>query len=234
MSITQRGRRFKKGVLYPILYEVSEKCEEEYWKQFFLDLSIGKNIRNITVGNGVICCTNKKKGFDYYFSNKTSDEIITELIPILTANVITCSEKHIKVRNIVDQVKQELEDLKNGKWSKIRRKNIKISLLLDFITEFQSNNNLNWSECVSIYNILSNNFNSHIMTKIIEMDNGKIQSIEGLSVVDGKVVFNHSFYCNEKSLTENEIEEENVKESFEIMWDSYVKRYFKNIRMMLS
>ena len=237
MSITQRGRKFKKGIIYPIFYEVSQKCEDEYWKQFFLDLSIGKIIRNIIIGNGNIFCTNKKNSFEYNFVNKSSDIIIKELIPILISNFVTCSEKHIKIKNIVEQIKKENDELKNGKWSKIRRKNLKISLLLEYISEFQNKNNLNWNDCAHVYEILSNNINSHIMTKIIHLEHGKIQNIEGLNIdKDGNICFENIFYSSDKNMDVEilEIEDEKKEEKFELQWDLYIKRYFKKIRMMLS
>jgi len=236
MSITQRGRNFKKGIVFPLLYEVSEKCKDEYWKQFFLDLSIGKSIRDVRVSNRQICCTNKKKSFEYYFADKNSEEIVNELIPILVSNFITCSEKHIKIKNISDQVKHEIEELKNGKWSQIRRKNLKLSLLMDYVKTLQSDHKLNWNDCINLYEVLSSNFNSHVMTKLINMENGKISRIEGIEIEDSKLVFNHNFYTSEKNydVTEYTSPEEEKEESFANLWNSYVKRYFKNIRATLT
>lgn len=238
MSITQRGRQFKKGVIFPILYEVSEKCEDEYWKQLFFDLSIGKIIKNINISNGHISCTSKRKGFQYFFIHKTADEIIIELIPLLISNFITCSEKNVKIKNIVEQIKKENDDMKQTKWSKIRRKNIKLSLISDYIISLQKNNNIPWNNCTHVYNILVNNFNSHIMTKIVSMEDGKIKSIDGLEVKDNVLVFNHNFYDNDKiEYNKEEVDDEEnneCEENLEIIWESYIKRYFKNIRMMLS
>lgn len=236
MSITQRGRNFKKGIVFPLLYEVSETCKDDYWKQFFLDLSIGKSIRDISVSNGQLCCINKKRSFEYYFADKTSEDIINELIPILVSNYVTCSEKHIKIKNISEQVKQEIEELKNGKWSQIRRKNLKISLLMEYVKFIQTEHNLNWNDCVQLYDVLSSNFNSHIMTKLINMENGKISKIEGIEIVNSRIVFNHNFYTNEKNyeLTDSSNEIEEKEESFSVLWNSYIKRYFKNIRMTLT
>lgn len=236
MSITQRGRQFKKGVIFPILYEVSEKCEDEYWKQLFFDLSIGKIIKNINISNGHISYASKRKGFQYYFIQKTSDEIINELIPQLVSNFIMCSEKNTKIKNITEQIKKENDDMKQTKWSKIRRKNVKLNLISEYIINLQKTNNLSWANCSRIHNILVNNFNSHIMTKIVSMENGKINSIEGINIVNNVLIFNHSFYdkieYNKEDVEEEEINE--TEENFEILWDSYVKRYFKNIRLMLS
>jgi hypothetical protein len=201
-----------------------------------LDLSIGKSIRDVSVNNGQLCCINKKRSFEYYFADKTCEEIINELIPILVSNFITCSEKHIKIKNISEQVKQELEELKNGKWSQIRRKNLKLSLLMEYVKSLQAKHKLNWNDCVQLYEVLSTNFNSHVMTKLINMENGKISKIEGIEIEDSKLMFNHNFYTSEKNydITEYTSGEEEKEESFANLWNSYVKRYFKNIRMTLT
>lgn len=242
MSISYRGRQFKKGVIYPLFLEVSEKCKDEYWKQFFLDLSIGKIIKGIHVSNGHIATTNKKKGFTYYFVKKTSDDLINELIPILISNCNTCPDKNVKIKSIVEKIKKENEETKLGKWSKIRRKNIKVALLQEYLSDLQKNNNISWSECSYVYNILNNNINSHIMTKIVNLENGKITNIKGLELIDGKLIFENDFYTNIKEEKKIEEDEENINDEIEFiadqkletLWDSYIKRYFKTIRMMLS
>ena len=247
MSISYRGRQFKKGVIFPLFLEVSEKCKDDYWKQFFLDLSIGKMIKGVQVSNGHILSTNKKKGFSYYFVKKTYNDIINELIPILIGNCNTCPDKNVKLKSITEKIKKENEEIKLGKWTKIRRKNIKVSLLQEYLTELQKNNNLSWQECSYAYNILNNNINTSIMSKIVNLENGKITSIKGLEIVDGKLIFEHDFYTNikeeKKGIEESDDESEKsvneefeliVDEKLEILWDSYIKRYFKTIRMMLS
>lgn len=247
MSISYRGRQFKKGVIFPLFLEVSEKTKDDYWKQFFLDLSIGKIIKGVHVSNGHIQSSNKKKGFSYYFVKKTSDDIINELIPILISNCNTCPDKNVKLKSITEKIKKENEEIKLGKWTKIRRKNIKVALLQEYLTELQKNNNLSWIECSYVYNILNNNINSSIMSKIVNLEDGKIINIKGLEVLDGKIIFEHEFYTNIKEEKKNieEIEEEYEKntneeielltdEKLETLWDSYIKRYFKTIRMMLS
>jgi hypothetical protein len=247
MSISYRGRQFKKGVIFPLFLEVSEKCKDDYWKQFFLDLSIGKIIKGVQVSNGHILSTNKKKGFSYYFIKKTPDDLINELIPILIGNCNTCPDKNVKLKSITEKIKKENEEIKLGKWTKIRRKNIKVALLQEYLSELQKNNNLSWQECSYAYNILNNNINTSIMSKIVNLENGKITNIKGLEIIYGKLVFEHDFYTNvkeEKKCTEesdddteknvNEEMESIVDEKLENMWDSYIKRYFKTIRMMLS
>jgi hypothetical protein len=242
MSISYRGRQFKKGVIYPLFLEVSEKCKDEYWKQFFLDLSIGKIIKGVAVCNGHISSTNKKKGFCYYFVKKTYEDLINELIPILINNCNTCPDKNVKMKTIVEKIKKENDEIKIGKWSKIRRKNIKTSLLQEYLTDLQKNNNLPWYECSYVYNILNNNINSHIMTKIVNLENGKITSIKGLEIINGKLVLEHDFYSNvkeeKKSEEDDKITEDEIDlttdEKLETLWDLYIKRYFKTIRMMLS
>jgi len=247
MSITQRGRKFKKGIVHSVFYEVSQKCEDEYWKQFFLELSIGKNIRNIFLSNGKISCTNKKNNFEYYYSDKSPDDIIRELIPILIDNYVSGTEKNVKIKTIIEQIKKENEDLRLGKWSKIRRKNLKISLLQEFMAEFQKKHNLYWDDCTYVYRIFASNINRSILTKLVQYEDGKIININGLDVDENnKIVFHNNFYNSEKDDTERnhtsiedieetgEAEDENEEESFQNQWELYIKRYFKNIRSMLS
>jgi hypothetical protein len=239
MSISHRGRKFKKGIIYPLFFEVSERCEDEYWKQFFMDISIGKPVKGIIVNNGQICSQNKKKGFDYMFVYKNAEDILNELLPILEKNYNTCSEKNIKSRNVIDQVKQELKEIKNSKWSKIRRKNIKKSLLLDYITDVQKKYNIPLNKCIFIYDTLSFHANSQLMSKIVIMNEGKIESINGLTFTEGNIQMEIDFYKDKyKDYEEDEeiVKEDEVIQKLNVdqVWESYIKTYFKTIRNTLS
>jgi hypothetical protein len=248
MSITQRGRKFKKGIIYPLFFEVSEKCEEEYWKQFFVDLSIGKNSKGLIVNNGMIYSNNKKNGFCYHFSNKNSIEIIEELLPILSNNYITCSDKNIKNKNIIEQVKKDLQEIKTLKWTKIRRKNIKITMIMNYIIDLKNTHKLNQVSCSNVYRILYNNVSSQKLSKLITTENGKIKNIDGIKIIDKDLYFNLDYEEEkeekefEKEEKEYEKEEENEREEIEdfyeypleIIWENYIKRYLKNNRILLS
>ena len=236
MSISHRGRKFKKGIIYPLFFEVSEKCEDEYWKQFFMDISIGKPVKGILLNNGQICSQNKKKGFEYMFINKTPDDIINDLLPVLEKNYNTCSEKNIKTRNVIDQVRIELKEIKNSKWSKIRRKNIKKSLLMDFISEAHKKYDIPLNRCIGIFDTLSYNSNSQLMSKIVVMNEGKIESINGLSFSQGKVDMDIDFYKEKYKEHYDDEEEEEVLQKMNIdqIWENYIKTYFKTIRNTLS
>jgi hypothetical protein len=156
---------------------------------------------------------------------------------MLKSSFNTSVEKKIKLNTIIEQLKKENEELKNGKWSKVRRKNIKLILLQDFIVNFQKEHNLNWNECSMLYSLLSANIVSSELTKIVNMDNGKIHSIEGLSVEGNKIIFNNNFFHGGDYVPADEeelINEEKVEESFSSQWQTYLKKYFKNIRMELS
>jgi hypothetical protein len=236
MSISHRGRKFKKGIIYPLFFEVSEICEEDYWKQFFMDISIGKQVKGIIVNNGHVYSQNKKKGFCYMFINKTSSDVINELLPILEQNHNTCSEKNIKTRNVIEQVKNELQEIKNSKWSKIRRKNIKKALLSDYVIENQKRYNLTWEKCIRIYDTLSYNSNSQLMSKIVNMNEGKIESINGIVFKEGTIEMDINFYKDKYTCEEDLLEEEEDFQKFnaEQLWETFVKGYFKEIRNTLS
>lgn len=236
MSISHRGRKFKKGIIYPLFFEVSEKCEDEYWKQFFMDISIGKPVKGILLNNGQICSQNKKKGFEYMFINKTPDDIINDLLPVLEKNYNTCSEKNIRTRNVIDQVRLELKEIKSSKWSKIRRKNIKKALLMDFISEAQKKYDIPLNRCIGIFDTLSFNSNSQLMSKIVVMNEGKIESINGLSFSQGKVDMDIDFYKEKYKESYDEEEEEEVLQKMNVdqIWENYIKIYFKTIRNTLS
>lgn len=248
MSITQRGRKFKKGIIYPLFFEVSEKCEDEYWKQFFMDLSIGKNSKGLIVNNGMIYSNNKKNGFCYHFSNKNSDEIISELLPILSNSYITCSDKNIKNKNIIEQVKKDLQEIKTLKWTKIRRKNVKINMIMSYIIELKNTHKLTQLSCNNVYRILYNNVSSQKLSKLITTENGKIKNIDGIKIENNNIEFNldyeedkedKDYDRDEKDYDKEEDDDKEEKEDLheyplEILWENYIKRYLKNNRILLS
>src|SRR5271170_4614528 len=112
--------RKPKNILYPLLEECALKSTDEFWKNLYEELSVGKCTKGVYIQNNIVSTYNKKTGFCYSIVNKTSDEIMRELHILIMKHTNLCSKKDLDKKNkILSVIKNELQ---YEKWSNIKRK----------------------------------------------------------------------------------------------------------------
>lgn len=220
----KKGRQ--KEVIYSILIECSEIVMDDFWKQFYKDLSTGKSTKGIYITNGVIQTSNKRNGFIYTITDKTPEIIIHELHHLLTTYTNICSKKDInKKRQILKEIEDEIEEYKTSKWSSIKRKNYKNSLFIEYVLGLKKTYNLSWPSAIQAYKTITYAFDSKTHgSKDVNYINSKIVDIEDIEYIDGSII-------NNREILED-IREENIEGnvSLQKLFDSYINSWVKFIK----
>jgi len=183
-SIKKKGRR--KEIIYPILQECALLSKDDFWKQFYEDLSIGKSTKGIYIINGSIQTSNKRNGFTYNITDKSPEDIITELHSLLINYTGIYSKKDVaKRKQFVDEIEEELKEYKNSKWTSIKRKNVRLMLLADFAIYLGKKHSLPWSKVIQSFETIISAFdNKTHKSKDISYKNGKVLAIDDIEFDD--------------------------------------------------
>lgn len=217
----KKGRQ--KEVIYNILNECSEIVNDEFWKQFYKDLATGKSTKGIYITNGVIHTSNKRNGFIYTITDKSSDIIVHDLHHLLTTYTNICSKKDInKKRQILKEIEDELEEYKNSKWSSIKRKNYKNMLIVEHVLNLQKSYNLSWHATINAYKTIIYAFDSKTHnSKDVNYENGKIIDIEDIEYDDDCIV-------NRREIIE-EIKDDTVEGNISLqkLFEPYIASWIK-------
>ena len=219
------SKRFKKTIVYPVFTKCAENCKDEFWKQLFEDLAFSKTPKNIIILSQQIVCTNGKKSFSkmcnsYDFSHKTYSQICEELIPFLQTNSSIFSTKDLKKKKkVIQDLKKELSEQNNQKWQQIKNNNLKKIMILDFVIDVKNKYNWEWSHTKNFLNYLLNYIKRQGSSKKIEVVEGKILSIEGISIERFEL---DSF---------GDFSKENKYKSLkkDTRWEVYIKKHLKLI-----
>lgn len=218
-------------VIYPILLECASQTKDGFWSRFYQDLSKGKSTKGIYISNGTIQTSNKRNGFSYCIIDKAPEVIISELHHLLTTHTSICSKEDLLKRKIIiKEIEDEFDEYDKGQWTQIKRKNIKLMLIIEYILRLKKKYDLNWNETINGLQTINLALENKTHTsKDINYKRGRIYSINDIELSsDNKTFINLrlSTIKDDKSLTNdtNPI----ILQSF---WDNYLTawiRYIKN------
>jgi hypothetical protein len=187
-QISKRGRQ--RDVIYPILSECASLVKDEYWRQFYDDLAVGKPTKGIWISNGVVQTSNRRNGFSYNITDKAPEVIIAELHHLLIAHTSICSRKDmIKQKQFMKEIEEELEEYDRGKWTSIKRKHMRTMLLVDYAINLGKRYKLSWPAIIGAYNVITNAFESKTHnSKDVSYENGEIVDIDDIELDTDKGV----------------------------------------------
>ncbi len=217
--VKEKSKR-QKEVVYPILYECSLLQNDEFWKKLFDDLSRGKCPKGITIFNGIISSTNKRKSFTFNVTNKTDpEETAEELINILKNNAYIYSVKDIENKD------NEEESADADNWKK-KTKKMKETPIVNYILTLKKKYKLSNRNTRRLYDSIKHAFNYRThKTNDIEIENGVVVDIADF-VYDKKL----KMVVNTRLETYDEkMEEASVKDILGNKWEKYVNNVIKSI-----
>ena len=217
--VKEKSKR-QKEVVYPILYECSLLQNDEFWKKLFDDLSRGKCPKGITIFNGIISSTNKRKSFTFNVTNKTDpEETAEELINILKNNAYIYSVKDIENKD------NEEESADADNWKK-KTKKMKETPIVNYILTLKKKYKLSNRNTRRLYDSIKHAFNYRThKTNDIEIENGVVVDIADF-VYDKKL----KMEVNTRLETYDEkMEEASVKDILGNKWEKYVNNVIKSI-----
>ena len=210
-----------------ILLECSKISNDEFWKQFYMDLATGKSFRGITLsGDTIYSVRSKKNGFSYYITDKTPEIIISELQHLLVTQTNIYNSTDIERKNsIIDEIKSEFDSYDNtDKWTSVKNKNIRDMYIINFTIKLIKKHDIPWSNAHDIYNTIINAFESKShSSKDVVYNNGKIKYIADIEYcpIERKVV-------NKRPFPEKQIIEVK-KNKLQNLFEPYINTIIKNI-----
>jgi hypothetical protein len=213
----------KKDIIYPIFIECLNFCENKFWLSIFEDLAYGKTPHGTFIHKNFFCCNYKGKEFSYKIEELEPKIIYSDIFNLLTKKLKILSEEDRK-NQILDFIKieNELNEQKYDKWSSIKKKSTKDSLIENFIIEKKKCFDLNDRQA----KILQKQINLGIIFKTIShkdiiLKEGRIEKINDLDF------FKKDFKIN-RDLIKSDETENYTEQTIEIykLADIYKKIFF--------
>jgi hypothetical protein len=216
----------QKDIRYPIFYDASECIEDEFWKNIFIDISRGRFPKKISIDNNTVFAGTKRNQLTYCYSNKTCQQLATELRPLLMGHLSIYSVNDIKQTSEAtdDYFNDFVNRASENCWKKIKNKKMKHSLIVDYVLRKKEEWNLNWNQSREFLEILDNSiftYHTHVSSDII-MENGTISNIEDIVYRNGEIINLRSQEINVDS------DPEEPKEKLQTINDSWIT-YIKTL-----
>jgi hypothetical protein len=228
-STAKKGRT--KSVLYPILIECSAIVKDDFWRQFYEDLAAGKSTKGVYILNGILQTSNKRNGFSYSITDKAPEVIVKELHYLLTTHTGICSKKDMnKKRKIIEDISTELEAYDKGKWTSIKRKNVKNMLIVNYVIYLHKTYDLSWPATLNAYDTIMLAFESKThSSKDVVYEDGKIKDIIDIEISDDNTHIVNT-RSDQESLSVEETESNSSAIMLQELFESYISNWIKYLQ----
>ena len=229
----KKAQNFKNGkntIVYPIFSECTRYTSDDFWKNVFENLSMGKCPKSIYISNNTIYSSNKRKGFSFLIPNdnsKTPKEVFNELRDLLIENTSICSVTDVSMKREEIRKKQDDEITDKTTWSDIKRKNTREIFLVKFVVRMKKKYKLDWYATRHLYSMIQVAFICKTQTsKDVNFKNKRIESIDGIVYDEDKHVFINKFADNDIPQEKEDIDTDNYLYYY---WDRYVSSTSKRV-----
>jgi hypothetical protein len=225
----------KNIILYPVFVKCTQYTTDEFWKNLFDNLSVGKCPKSIYISNGTIYSSNKRKGFSYIIptSNVSGlndpQNIFIELRELLIRNTSICSSIDVSIKKKEIREKQEDDITDTTTWSEIRKKNLREIFIIKFIVRMKKKYKFDWNKSRDLYIMIQIGFIYKTQTsKDVNFTNKRIDSIDGITYDEEKNMFVNEYIKNELPKEKDELDgNDNYLYYY---WDRYVSTATKKYR----
>jgi hypothetical protein len=209
-------------LVYPCFLSCTEYTEDEYWKNIFEDLAFAITPQGAYISKHYIISNTKNKEFVY----KINIDLDPETIFIDIYNLF--SEK-LGIKSV-----QEIEDYKNSidsselvfnSWNSIKKKSIRDSIILDYVTKKSEEYNLSRAKAKELLNTINLGILlKFISNKHIHYDDNEIKDIEGFEFKQDGFVFTQT-----TEYSSNTLEYNKYKISLVDVWIKFVEMLTKSV-----
>ena len=215
----------QKDVRFHLLYDAAGYFEDDFWTNFFIDMSRGKCSKKITIDNSTIMLGTKRNMNIYFYADKSPKQIAHDLKPLLvdSLNILSKSDQKLSY----DEIATSLEEFNLYKdendWKRIKNKKMRDSMLDDYVLFRKKEWNLNWENTRLLQTIISNAFyfyRTH-KSKDVVMENGKIANILDIEFIEETNSISNTRFDIEH-ISETSGFDEHSREISDV-WKSYVK-----------
>lgn len=178
-----------KDIIYTCFLEASNHTTNIYWKTIFEDLSYGICPFGIYISRDFLCCNFKGKEFSYKIDKKKEPELLfKDVRDLFVNNLSLCSH--------TDKINIEYEqDNYHKKWSNIRKKNIRDTMIDKYVILNKEKYNLTYKQCKNLISIIFIGLIFKVITaKDIIFSEKKITNINGIVFTDKKIQITFDIY----------------------------------------
>lgn len=177
-----------KEITYPIFLECAAHTEDHFWRSVFEEMAYEKTPYGCYITKGYLNCSFKGKEFSYRIPESGNPAKIYEDVMALVRDRLGVSSSSDKLRRIQDfaRMEEEIKDLKNSKWTSIKKKTSKDFIIENYVIEMKAK----WGMTDAITRQLLGTIISGMIFKVyspkdIHYEQGKIVSIDGLEFHEG-------------------------------------------------
>jgi len=195
MATTVRGKKSDKtkvrDIVFPALYEASELIKDEYWKEFFVDLSKNKMARKIHIDDKYVSHNGKKVSFNYCYHDKKPQEIAVELRRILSDTFSMYSETdEVNEREHMLAYANEFKENKTeDDWKKVKNRKFKDHLITNYVLRLKTEHKLSNAAARYAYSVIFDSlflYRTHKASDIAMVD-GQITSIDDIIITSTNI-----------------------------------------------
>jgi hypothetical protein len=213
----------RREIKFQKLYDCSVVEQDDYWKQFFENLSRGKTVKKLVVNEGNVEFIQKGKSIVYVYKDKEPELILVELKDLIRQKLHIHSKKDVYNNQLSWNTEQnELTVLSSqDDWKKIRNKNMKYFLIMKYCIQMKNTKNLNWKNANLLFRTITDalfDFHTHKSTDVI-MENGVISSIKDINITENLLIENTRIETHECK--------KNKKDLRISCWDKYLTNISK-------
>lgn len=212
----------KKDIIYPMFLECCQFAQDEYWKGIFEDLAYGITPSGTYISKGSLCCSYKKKSFNYVLEKKEPHILYEEVYKHLSGKMGIVSQKErLEKISTISAITQQLRESRQESWNKIKKKNDREALIQMYVIRKKDEHRLNIKQARYLLDIISIAMVYKAITvKEIDYRNGKVENITGIDFIKKKVVLENDIYNIEVSFSPQiVIDQKIISES----WEKYVE-----------
>jgi hypothetical protein len=213
----------KKDIIYPMFIECLQFCENTFWSSIFEDLAYGRCPYGTYIHKNFFSCNYKGKEFSYKVDEPDPQTLYQNIFNLLTKKIgiISDEEKKNKLLEFYN-FENSISEIKYDKWSSIKKKNVKDSLIENFLLFVKKEFNLSWNQIKDLQKSINLGLIfKTISHKDINLKDGKIESINGIT-------FSNKNYSIDINLIDSDDNELCVEQPVQIPYlpDLWRKYYF--------
>ena len=221
----------KKEIIYPIFINCCKYTKDIFWENIFEDLAYGKTPYGTYISKNFLCCSYKKKEFNYKIEEKHPKTLYNEIYNLLNKKLglLSHEERITKKKDFIDTEENIKESRKN--WNDIKKKNIKDLLIELYVSRMKYNYELTIKQSRYLYSVISLAMIFKIITQDdIEYKNGHIKKINGIDFDKKQIIIKKNIYNLDYS---NISSSYNTLQERKLLSDNWEK-YLKEVRKLIE
>lgn len=184
-----------KNIIYPVFLECCYYARDTYWETIFEDLAYGKPPYGTYISRDVLCCSYKKKEFNYKIEKKDAEQVYNDVYKLLNEKLgLMSQEEKVKKHAVFENIENGIQKSRMN-WENITKKNTRELLIELYVARMSSKYKIPASKARSLLSTIYIAMVFKVITnKDIHYEDGSIVSIDGIEFSMGDVNINKDVY----------------------------------------